>query len=204
MSDQQYSTIAQTATVNQKATINHPVNIARFAEVHPLTNIGQFTFINVYTVVYGRTTIGKFCTIARNCEIGVANHPSDWLAVQGNFSAYFAKHPALSKAQSFPFVAHAATEIGNDVWIGCNVVIKSGVTIGDGAIIAAGAVVTKDVPPYSIYGGVSAKLIKLRFPQAVIDDLLELKWWDLDPEIIATLPRNEILRCIEMIKDLKK
>ena len=72
--------------------------------------------------------------------------------------------------------------IGNDVWIGANAIILQGVTIGDGAIIAAGAVVTKDVPPYAIVGGVPAKVIKYRFSDDVILKLLEIKWWDKPEE----------------------
>ena len=75
--------------------------------------------------------------------------------------------------------------IGNDVWIGYETVILAGVTIGDGAIIGARAVVTKDVPPYTIVGGVPAKPIRKRFPQETIDTLLKIKWWDWSKERIA-------------------
>ena len=68
--------------------------------------------------------------------------------------------------------------IGNDVWIGYEAVILSGVTIGDGAIVAARSVVTRDVPPYTIVGGVPARPIRRRFDQETIDALLELRWWD--------------------------
>lgn len=71
--------------------------------------------------------------------------------------------------------------IGNDVWVGFEAVILAGVTIGDGAIIGARAVVTKDVPPYTIVGGVPAKPIRKRFSDEDIAALLVLKWWDLPP-----------------------
>ena len=70
--------------------------------------------------------------------------------------------------------------VGNDVWIGFEAVILSGVTIGDGAIIGARAVVTKDVPPYTIVGGVPAKTIRKRFDDRTIEKLLSLRWWDRD------------------------
>lgn len=76
------------------------------------------------------------------------------------------------------WVGNSKVRIGNDVWIGANAVILPGVTVGDGAVIAAGAVVTKDVKPYSIVGGVPAKLIKYRFEPWQIELLLKLKWWD--------------------------
>lgn len=74
--------------------------------------------------------------------------------------------------------------LGNDVWVGSNVLINGGVKIGDGAVIAAGAVVVKDVPPYAIVGGVPAKIIRYRFSPEIIEKLLELKWWNLDDEIL--------------------
>ena len=74
--------------------------------------------------------------------------------------------------------------IGNDVWIGYEAVIMVGVTIGDGAVIGARAVVTKDVPPYTIVGGVPAKPIRRRFPEDVISDLLKIRWWDWPEEKI--------------------
>lgn len=74
--------------------------------------------------------------------------------------------------------------IGNDVWIGYEAVILSGVTIGDGAVIGARAVVTKDVPPYTIVGGVPAKTIRKRFPQETIDRLEKLQWWNWPKERI--------------------
>ena len=72
----------------------------------------------------------------------------------------------------------------NDVWIGYEAVILAGVTIGDGAIIGARAVVTKDVPPYTIVGGVPAKFIRKRFSDDTINELLSMRWWDLPPEKI--------------------
>ena len=74
--------------------------------------------------------------------------------------------------------------LGNDVWIGYEAVILAGVTIGDGAIIGARAVVTRDVPPYAIVGGVPARLIRRRFDDATIEALLDLCWWDWEPERI--------------------
>lgn len=75
--------------------------------------------------------------------------------------------------------------IGNDVWIGYEAVILAGVTVGDGAVIGTRAVVTKDVPPYTVVGGVPAKPIKRRFSEERIDQLLKMRWWDWPEEKIA-------------------
>lgn len=77
--------------------------------------------------------------------------------------------------------------IGNDVWIGANVIILDGIEIGDGAVVAAGSVITKSVPPYAIVGGVPAKIIRYRFEKDKIEKLLILKWWDMD---LAYLRKN--------------
>ena len=76
------------------------------------------------------------------------------------------------------------TNIGDDVWVGAGSIIMAGVTIGDGAIIAAGSVVTKDVPPYAIVGGVPAKILRYRFDEGVRKALLKLKWWNLPEEVL--------------------
>lgn len=89
-----------------------------------------------------------------------------------------------AKNESSPVRNNEAIIIGNDVWIGANVVILPGVTIGDGAVLAAGAVITKDVAPYAIVGGVPAKLLQYRFSKDKIDMLLKIKWWEWSEERI--------------------
>ena len=88
---------------------------------------------------------------------------------------------------------------GNDVWTGHNCNIMAGVNVGDGAVIAAGSVVTEDVPPYAIVGGVPAKVIRYRFHEKIIERLLRLKWWDLELSQLSGLPFRDIDRCLDMI-----
>ena len=97
--------------------------------------------------------------------------------------------------------------IGNDVWIGFEAVILAGVTIGDGAIIGARAVVTKDVPPYTIVGGVPAKPIKKRFDEEMIELLLEIQWWNFQPEqLVEFLPvlcDEDLERVRQKLKEIR-
>lgn len=95
-------------------------------------------------------------------------------------------------------LSHHQTTIGNDVWIGAKVIIKCGVTIGHGAIVA------KDVPPYAIVGGVPAKIIKYRFDEATIRQLLELEWWNIPIEYLANIRFDDINSAIEDCKKAKR
>ena len=93
--------------------------------------------------------------------------------------------------------------IGNDVWVGANVTILKGVSIGDGAVIAAGAVVTKDVEPYAIVGGVPAKFRKYRFDKEIVRKLLELQWWNYTLESLEGIEFNEIETAIAQLEERK-
>ena len=90
----------------------------------------------------------------------------------------------IRKNQSKELESKGMITIGNDVWIGGNVTIMRRVTIGDGAIIAAGAVVVKDVPAYSIVGGIPARIIKYRFDETIIKRLLNIQWWEYGPDLM--------------------
>lgn len=171
--------------------------------------VGDYTFYNDFTgdpaqfqtrnVLYHypvnreRLIIGKYCSIACGAKFlfTSANH------AQRSLSTYpfpiFADHWGLDWAD----VASAWDNkgdivIGNDVWIGYKAVILQGVQIGDGAIIGARAVVTKDVPPYTVAGGVPAKAIKTRFPPETVDKLLTLCWWDW-PQVVVQARLPDIL-----------
>lgn len=124
-----------------------------------------------------RIEFGKYCSIAADVKIiAGGEHRLDWITTYP-----FTEFPR-AWAGAIGVEGHPATKgdviIGNDVWIGNGVTILSGVEIGDGAVIAAGSVVTRPIPPYSIAGGVPAKVIRLRFTPEIIDALLILKWWD--------------------------
>lgn len=130
------------------------------------------------------TDIGAFCSISDHVFIGGAEHPSNRISTSPVFQKE--KHSGPKKRFArFSVPTTKTTVIGNDVWVGHNVTIKQGVVVGDGAIIGSNALVTKDVPPYAIVGGVPAKIIKYRFPEEVINELLKTEWWNLSDEEIS-------------------
>src|SRR5690606_39214275 len=90
----------------------------------------------------------------------------------------------------------------NDVWIGRNVTLMHGVQIGDGAIVAAGSVVTKNVPPYSIVGGMPAKLIRMRFPDGLIERLIRVRWWQYCRNDMPQIAFDNPERALDQIEDM--
>ena len=135
-----------------------------------------------------RLIIGKFCQIASGTKfiMGPANHRLSSVTTYpfNVFGGAWTENTPPHLAQ----LPHKGDIVlGNDVWIGRESVIMPGVKIGDGAIIAAYSVVTREVPPYTVYGGNPAKFIKERFEPALRELLLRLRWWDLPPEELVEL-----------------
>lgn len=136
-----------------------------------------------YEVIGDRLIIGKFCSIGPGVTfiMNGANHRMDGSTYPFNiFGNGWEKYtPTLDMLP-----LKGDTVIGNDVWIGLDATIMPGVNVGDGAIIGAKSIVTKDVEPYTIVGGNPAKEIKKRFSESKIKELLKIKWWDLENEVI--------------------
>lgn len=139
-----------------------------------------------YPVNHDRLLIGRFCSIACGVKFlfTSANHTLKSLSTYP-FPIFFEEWGLDVENITTAWDNKGDIVIGNDVWIGYEAVIFSGVTIGGGAVIGARAVVTKDVPPYTIVGGVPAKVIRRRFPDETISRLLDLKWWNWPEERIA-------------------
>ena len=138
-----------------------------------------------YPINHERLIIGKFCSIACGTKFlfNCANHTLKSLSTY-TFPLFYEEWGLEKSDVASAWDNKGDIVIGNDVWIGYEAVIMAGVHIGNGAIIAARAVVTKDVPPYTIVGGVPARLIRKRFDEEVIRELETLKWWDWSAEKI--------------------
>lgn len=184
----------------------------RRAHVYHHCHIGKYTFDYTPLLRWEGLckSIGSFCSINETACI-VPNHPRDIISTHTSFyvatkyvandfeavdDAFLKKrkrlsqvygtyefNPAINDFRSY-LAPNQQCVIGNDVWIGWHAIITPGVSIGDGAIIAAGAVVTHDVPPYAIVGGIPAKVIRKRFSDDMIEKLLKIKWWDWSDEKI--------------------
>ncbi|MFI3316698.1 MAG: CatB-related O-acetyltransferase [Rikenellaceae bacterium] len=150
------------------------------------------------------TDIGHFCSIANKVLIGAGDHPINNVSTSPAFygsSRNGVKRKLYHGKQPLP----PRTTVGNDVWIGYGALIKSGVNIGDGAIIAMGSIVTKDVAPYAIVAGNPAKLIKHRFENQLIFDMLSSEWWNLEGDILCELGEyiNEPSIFLEKLNNIK-
>jgi len=142
------------------------------------TSLGDYSYLGPNCMV-ADARIGKFCAIAASVRIGAPNHPMDRPSLH-RFT-YCPEYYSATATRDAGFFANRRDDvvtIGHDVWIGHGVMSCRGVTVGDGAVLAAGAVVSRDVAPYSIVGGVPAKLIRRRFSEDIAARLARIAWWD--------------------------
>ncbi len=181
-------------TVYLKSVITHQnIEVGDFTIYNDFVNDPRdFEKNNVlyhYPINHDRLIIGKFCSIACGVKFifNCANHTLKSLSTY-TFPLFFEEWDLPKSDVVSAWDNKGDIVIGNDVWIGYDAIIMAGVTIGDGAIIGTRAVVTKDVEPYSIVGGVPAKEIRKRFSTDIIARLQELQWWNWDADII----RNSI------------
>ena len=153
--------------------------------VHDPRDFERSNVLYHYPVNGDRLKIGKFCSIACGAKFlfTSGNHSLRSLSTY-TFPIFFEEWGLDVKDICSAWDNKGDIVIGSDVWIGYEALILSGVTVGDGAIIGSRAVVTKDVPPYTIVGGVPAKPIRRRFDGAVTERLEKLRWWDWDIETI--------------------
>lgn len=188
-----YPRTGDAQTIYLRAVINNPnITVGEFTMYHDFVrdpvDFEKHNVLYHYPINHDQLRIGKFCSIACGAKfiLTSANHTLKSLSTYP-FPLFFEEWD-LPRAEVTAAWDHKGDiVIGNDVWIGYEAVIMSGVHIGNGAIIGARAVVTKDVEPYTIVGGVPAKPIKKRFDQDTVRKLESLQWWDLPNEQIKRL-----------------
>lgn len=178
--------------------------------------IGAFSFFNQECCIRYIDSIGRFSMFGTEIMTGGGIHPvesvSAHLIFQDTDSSWHKKFHGLYENMDFlkklgdyqrshEFLGKTRISIGNDVWIGSRVMILRGVHIGDGAIVGAGAVVTKDVEPYTIVGGVPARLLRKRFDERVIEKLEMLRWWDYGPNIMLGIDLNRPSEAVKYLEE---
>lgn len=173
-------TIIQHSNVDKNSSICMGTKFYR-SDIGEYSYVGRDCFVN-------NTEIGKFTSIGEGCYIGGTSHPIDWVSTSPVFHKW--KNVLKTNISSHSYDIFQSTKIGNDVWVGSKVLIKSGVEISNGAVIGMGSVVTKDIGPYEIWAGNPARCIKKRFEENIIDQLLEIKWWDYSEEKLVEAAKN--------------
>lgn len=162
-------------------------------------SMGYGSYTGMYCRIVGN--VGRFTSISDEVSNTCGTHP--YLPPFATTSPMFysvrlQSMVTFATEERFPEVLNPI-KIGNDCWIGARAFFAGGLTIGDGAVVLAGAVVTQDVPPYAVVGGVPAKIIKYRYDEETIDWLLKVRWWDKPVEWLRV--NWELLGDIEKLKE---
>ncbi len=161
----------------------------RWCEVGARTKVAESSFgdysyvVNDSDIIY--SAIGKFCSIAAHTRLNPGNHPLDrvMLSHVGYRSSAYGLGP--DDPGLFEWRRSSPVTLGHDVWIGHGAVVLPGVTVGSGAAVGAGAIVTKDVPPFAVVVGNPGRVLRYRFADAVIGELLRIAWWNWPHERIG-------------------
>lgn len=202
--------------IDKEFSFEPPARINR-AAFRGRCHVGAFTYLSdgkIYT-----TDLGRYCSIGSGLIAGHSNHPTRWLStspvqyqqtLRFNVGSEFLNSEEYHADKVDPALTHKAhievrrrTKIGNDVWIGNQAIIIAGVTIGDGAIVGAGAVVTKDVAPYSIVGGVPARKIGERFNPEITERLVSSRWWEFAPWQLRHIDFSDVEGALMKIEDMR-
>lgn len=190
--------------LQRKSVLNFEQPVSISADVQTVRHIGSYT--NVRGGTLKRVdSIGRFCVFAEGVTLGTGEHPTDYLSIHSfqynkgfGFSFWEEAKQFDSNENKVPRIkGKPHIVVGNDVLIGADVTVMNGVTIGDGAIVETGSVVTEDVEPYSIVGGVPAKHIKYRFTEKIIERLLKIKWWNYTLHSLKGIPFNDIHKALD-------
>lgn len=199
----------------EECVIETPVRFCSNAKIDA-KKIGAFSFFNQNVSMRFIESIGRFGLFASDIITGGGVHPTESISAHlifqnmncewnKNFHHLFDEMETLNNVIEYQknneFKNKTRIIIENDVWIGNRAIIMRGVKIGNGAVIGAGAVVTKDVEPYSIVGGVPAKIIRKRFNDKVIEKLEHIKWWDYGPDIMIGIDINNPEEAVKYLEE---
>lgn len=191
--------ISLTSKVSLDSVLDQEVTILKHCKVGSC-KIGKGTYVGAKSVIE-RSEIGPFTSIGSEVMCGMGSHPLNFIST---YPGFYSKNASGSKWLG---VEHETAEfepvkIGADVWIGARALIMGNVNIGHGAVIAAGAIVTKDIPPFAIVGGIPAKIIRYRFNPDTIKLILESNWWNNSFETLSKVAKdsNDPIKFINQLK----
>lgn len=190
------------------ARIEAPTSILATVAADSFIDIGAFC--NLSGGAINNARIGRYCSIASGVVLGPHEHPTDWLTtsrtghypqVNGWDRLIAGPDAARVRALTRPFLGSCpVTTLGPDVWIGQGAFVRAGVTIGAGAIIGARATVLRDVPPYAVAVGAPARVVRLRFSEAIVARLLALEWWRFSIYDLFDAPFDRVEDALEVIE----
>jgi acetyltransferase-like isoleucine patch superfamily enzyme len=200
--------LSRTGRLLKGSRIEAPTSILSTVTPGAFLDVGAFCNLSGGTI--NNLRAGRYCSMASGVVIGAHEHPTNWLTTSR--TAYYPQvngWDELMAGANLPFVRASkrpfphscpVTTLGPDVWIGQGAFIKSGITIGAGAIIGARATVLKDVPPYAIVVGTPGRVLRLRFPEAIVERLLALQWWNYSIYDLFEAPFDDVARALEVLE----
>ncbi|MFT3689198.1 CatB-related O-acetyltransferase [Paenirhodobacter sp.] len=201
--------LRDTRRLARGSQLEGPVSVISSVPQGAFVDIGAFCNLSGGTINNAR--FGRYCSVASGVVIGPHEHPTDWLTTSR--TAYFPQVNGWDdlvardrkdeiRQGRRPFAGSCPiTEIGHDVWIGQGAFVKSGVSIGTGSIIGARATVLRDVPPYSIVVGTPGKVLRLRFPEKIVERLLAAAWWRYSIYDLFSAPFDDIEKALDVIEE---
>lgn len=201
--------LANARKLDAASRIEGPTSILSTVAGGAYLDVGAFCNLSGGTINNAR--IGRYSSMASGAVIGQHEHPTDWLTtsrvayypqVNGWDALMVGGNAAAIRAKKRPFADGCPiTTLGPDVWIGQGAFIKSGVNIGVGAIIGARATVLRDVPPYAIVVGTPGRVLRLRFPDPIVERLLALAWWRYCIYDVFDAPFDDVAAAIDVLED---
>lgn len=205
-------------TIKNVFKYGEKVRIPRRVSVEPYTNMPPRLFASLGAFSYCRSTLvvsavandfrtGRYCSIAPLVKLSDQEHPLDRVSTHvftfREHTANLAKKEFGKEVKPYPAnLLKSAPDIGHDVWLGRDCIIKRGITIGHGAVVAERSIVTKDVPPYAIVAGTPAKIVRFRFDEKTIERLLELQWWKYNYADFSNLDSRNIDGFIDGLSEM--
>ena len=202
--------LRNTGRLAEGSRIETPTSIISTVAHGAFLDVGAFCNLSGGTI--NNVRFGRYCSVASGVVVGPHAHPTDWLTssrtayypqVNGWDDLVAPQAKGAIRAGKRPFTASCpVTEIGHDVWIGQGAFVKAGVKIGTGAIIGARATVLRDVPPYAIVVGTPGKVLRLRFPEAVVEKLLASEWWRYCIYDLFAAPFDDVERALGLIAEM--